>query len=112
MRRSAALWPQQAMAPPVLRPQVKSPLALREALGEFCRPASRQRRWASTELLIVGAVSGVFALGTACTVGVFVAPFSAAALMVGGGLYPTAIRLPWGVFGAVVLVGWIVGVVW
>ena len=85
---------------------------LQEALGEYCRRASRRRRWASTGLLIVGAASGVFALGTAYTVGVFVAPFSAAALMVGGGLYPTAIRLPCGVFGAVVLVGWIVGVVW
>ena len=85
---------------------------LREALGEFCRRASRRRRWASTGLLILGAASGVFALGTAYTVGVAVAPFSAAALMVGGGLYPTAIRLSWRVFGAVVLVGWIVGVAW
>ena len=100
------------MAPSVLRPQVKSKPTLREALGEFCRRASRRRRWASTGLLIVGAASGVFALGTAYTAGAFVAPFSAAALMVGGGLYLTAIRLPWGVFGAVVLVGWIVGVVW
>ena len=87
-------------------------VGVREGLGGFCRRASRRRRWASTGLLIAGAASGVFALGTAFTVGVFVAPFSAAALMVGGGLYPTAIRLPWGVFGAVVLVGWIVGVVW
>ena len=87
-------------------------LGLRETLSEYCRRASRRRRWVSTGLLIVGAASGVFALGTAFTVGVFVAPFSAAALMVGGGLYPTAIRLPWGVFGAVVLVGWVVGVVW
>ena len=84
---------------------------MRDALAECCRRTPRWRRIASALLFIIGGALGVFALGTAYTVGVAVAPFSAAALALGGALYPTTMRLLWGLFGAVVLVGWIAGVI-
>ena len=86
------------------------PPAWSAALSDCWRRNFGRRRIASALLFIIGGALGVFALGTAYTVGVAVAPFSAAALTLGGALYPTTMRLLWGLFGAVVLVGWIAGV--
>ena len=80
---------------------------VRDALAEYCRRAPRWRRIASALLFIIGGASGIFALLSAFTVGAFIMPFSAAALALGGALYPTTMRLLWGLFGAVVLVGWL-----
>ena len=80
---------------------------MRDALADRCRRTPRWRRRASALLLIIGGASGIFALLSAFTVGAFIMPFSAAALALGGALYPTTMRLLWGLFGVVVLVGWI-----
>lgn len=73
---------------------------------------SSRRALASTLLLIIGGALGIFTLATAFTLGPYVAPFSAAALAAGGALRPTPIRLLCGLFGAVVLVGWIAALIW
>lgn len=76
------------------------------------RHPHRRRRIAATLLLIIGGATGIFALATAFTLGPAIAPFSGAALAAGGALHPTPVRLLWGLFGVVVLVGWIVAVIW
>lgn len=81
-------------------------------LVEFWRRTQRRRRITSALLLIIGGALGIFALGTAYTLGPYIAPFGAAALVAGGALYPTPMRLLCGLLGAVILVGWTAAVIW
>ena len=83
------------------------PPAWSAALSDCWRRNFGRRRIASALLFIIGGASGIFALLSAFTVGAFIMPFSAAALALGGALYPTTMRLLWGLFGVVVLVGWL-----
>lgn len=79
---------------------------------ELWQRTHRRRALASTLLLTIGGALAIFTLATAFTLGPYIAPFSAAALAGGGALHPTRLRLLCGLFGAVVLIGWIAALIW